>query len=143
MAFGESTFSQIEYIVSGYRDFLTCLPEQLLLKIVLYLDLQAVTNLSHTNSFMHKFCNSNLVWSGLYSMYQAMPTREIFDLAKDLTWKAVFYMSKLQLQKELSRRKKQSISGHAKTDLSGTSNTDGQFSDRTTPAFMANTGGKT
>ena len=112
--FGPDSFSRIESIVTGCRDFLTCLPERVMHKILLHLDLQSILNLSYTSRFMQKFCNADSLWKDLYSIHHAAPTPDILELGKKLGWKKIFYMNKIQLQMELSRRRKHQSIGTSK-----------------------------
>lgn len=78
-----------------------------MIRICSLLDLQSIAQLSHVNRYLRGLCSSDKLWSLLYVQHQGNPTAEICVLANDMGWKKVFYMSKLQLQKELSRRRAQ------------------------------------
>lgn len=71
------------------------------------LDLQSISQLSQVNRYLRNLCASEKLWGLLYAQHQGNPTAEICVLANDVGWKKVFYLSKLQLQKELSRRRSQ------------------------------------
>lgn len=104
--FGPGVLRQVYRILSGNHDDLSRLPEQVLLHVCLHLDLQSITQLSQVNSHTRDVCNSDKLWQGLYAQHQGSPSEEVFSLAKEVGWKTVFFMSKLQLQKELSRRRR-------------------------------------
>ena len=104
-SFGESMFNHIKLIISGSNDPLSCTPKSLMIQICSMLDLQSITNLSQVNTYLRKLCSSDQLWSILYEQHQGIPTAEITSMANDVGWKKVFYMNKLQLQKELSRRR--------------------------------------
>ena len=91
----------------GFDDPLSTLPESVLLHICSMLDLQSIANLSNVNKQLHKFCDSNELWERIYYQHNGAPSPETYVLAEEKTWKVVFFMSKLHLQKELSRRRKQ------------------------------------
>ena len=77
-----------------------------MIQIVSHLDLQSISQLSQVNQHMRKVCNSTKLWEILYVVHQGKPSDEVVALAKELGWKDVFFMNKLQLQKEVSRRRK-------------------------------------
>lgn len=83
------------------------LDEELVVRIVSLLDLESVARLSQVNQHMREVCNSDRLWETLYRVHhQRQPTDETSALARELGWKKVFFMNKLQLQKEVSRRRK-------------------------------------
>lgn len=104
--FGESTLHHIERIISGSNDVLSCTPEPLMLRICAMLDLQSIAQLSQANRHLRKLCLSDKLWSNLYHQHQGNPSLDICSLANDIGWRKVFYSSKLQLQKEISRRRR-------------------------------------
>lgn len=95
-------------IISGCDDNLSCLSQDLMLNICTMLDLQSIASLSQVNRFIRKFCVSDHLWQILYKQHQGNPNTEVSSLAEDLGWREVFFMSKLHLQKEISRRRKSS-----------------------------------
>lgn len=82
-----------------------------MIRICSMLDLQSVSRLSQVNKYLRNLCTSDKLWSLLYAQHQGNPTSEICMLANDISWKKVFYLNKLQLQKELSRRRSQYPTG--------------------------------
>ena len=104
--FGVHVLKQIKRILQGCNDHLSSLPESLMITVALYLDLQSIIHLSQVNQYFQEICNSNLLWEKLYIIHQGQPSLEIKSLAQELTWKRVFFMNKLQLQKEISRRRR-------------------------------------
>ena len=96
----------MKQIAGGSWDVFITLPEELVILIVSHLDLQSIAQLSQVNEHMRDVCNSNELWEILYVIHQGQPSSEISALAKELGWKKVFFMNKLQLQKEVSRRRK-------------------------------------
>ena len=76
-----------------------------MIRIVSLLDLQSIAQLSHVNHHMRDICNSPRLWEILYNTHQGRPSGEISALAREIGWKKVFFMNKLQLQKEVSRRR--------------------------------------
>ena len=104
--FGAEVTRQIQRILAGNNDELSKLPEKLMIRIATYLDLQSIMQLSQVNRHLREVCNSNALWEKLYHIYQGVPSEEVTMLAKEVGWKEVFFMNKLQLQKELSRRRR-------------------------------------
>ena len=118
--FGPEVLRQIQRILSGSTDELSKLPEKVMIGIASYLDLQSVTQLSHVNRHLREVCNSNPLWESLYYTHQGTPNDEVRALAREIGWKKVFFMNKLQLQKELSRRRRiHSPHGHSHSTNGG------------------------
>ena len=92
---------------SGKWDVFLGLGEDLVVAIVSLLDLQSVARLGQVNQHLREVCSSDRLWEVLYKTHQGRPSRETTALAKELRWKTVFFMNKLQLQKELSRRRRE------------------------------------
>ena len=93
-------------ILAGNHDDLSRLPEKVLQNICLHLDLQSLTQLSMVNAHMREVCNSEELWGRLYTVHQGTPSEEVVGLAQEVGWKTVFFMNKIQLQKEVSRRRR-------------------------------------
>lgn len=104
--FGPEVLRQIQRILAGSTDELSKLPEKIMVHIATYLDLQSVTQLSQVNRHLREVCNSNPLWEKLYRAHQGTPSEEITSLAREIGWKEIFFMNKLQLQKEVSRRRR-------------------------------------
>ena len=100
-------FFKVKRAASGNWDIFQRLSEDLLVAIVSLLDLQSIAQLSRVNQHLRELCNSNKLWETLYRIHQGQPSREICSLAAELGWKTVFFMNKLQLQKEVSRRRRE------------------------------------
>ena len=106
LIFGREALKHMKRILEGSNDPLSCLPEGLMILIATYLDLQSINSLSQTNCHFHELCNSNALWEKLYAIHQGKPSPEIKSLAQERGWKTVFFMNKLQIQKEISRRRR-------------------------------------
>ncbi len=104
--FGADVTRQMLRILSGSTDELSKLPEDIMVNIVTYLDLQSIAHLSQVNRHLREVCNSNPLWKQLFLVHQGSSNEEVQALATEVGWKEVFYMNKLQLQKELSRRRR-------------------------------------
>lgn len=106
LTFGSKALRQMLQIISGCNDSLSSLPEDITITMMTYLDLQSIAYLSQVNQHFREVCNSDTLWSRLYLIHQGRPNQEITTLAKETSWKRVFFMNKLQLQKEISRRRR-------------------------------------
>ena len=104
--FGPEVLRQIKRILAGSQDELSKLPEKTMVQICSCLDLQSIMQLSRVNRHLREVCTSNSLWEKLYRIHQGVPSDEVSALAKEVGWKTVFFMNKLQLQKELSRRRR-------------------------------------
>ena len=104
--FGPEVLRQIKRILAGSQDELSKLPEKAMVQICTCLDLQSIMQLSRVNRHLREVCTSNSLWEKLYRIHQGVPSDEVSALAKEVGWKTVFFMNKLQLQKELSRRRR-------------------------------------
>ena len=122
--FGPEVLRQIKRIIAGSRDELSMLPKQTMMAVATSLDLESITQLSQVNRHLREVCNSNSLWEQLYHIHQGMPSEEVTALAKDGSWKKVFFMNKLQLQKELSRRRRihSPLHSHASNGSKATAN---------------------
>ena len=113
--FGTYVLSQVKRVVGGNRDLFAILPNKVLLLIASLVgntDLESLERLSLVNKHMQNICNSESLWEHLYRTHQGSPNKEVSNLASELGWRNVFYMNKIQLQKELSRRRKPAGSSH-------------------------------
>jgi F-box protein 36 len=102
-------FLKVKKAASGKWDVFLRLGEDLLIAIVSLLDLQSIARLSCVNQHLRETCNCDRLWELLYRTHQGHPSEEIGSLAAELGWKTVFFMNKLQLQKELSRRRREKL----------------------------------
>lgn len=103
--FGSKCAKHVRRIVArgGCRDPFSCLPEDVAIRVITYLDLQSITRLSQTNQYFRELCDSDTLWEKLYIIHQGQPSVDIRAVAVDVGWKKLFFMNKLQVQKEISR----------------------------------------
>ena len=104
--FGREVAYQVKRILGGTNDELSRLPTGIMVNIATHLDLQSISNLSQVNKHLKEVCSSDQLWEKLYLSHQGRPAEEVVSLAKSMGWKQVFFMNKLHLQKELSRRRR-------------------------------------
>ena len=106
LIFGTGAVRRMKSIASGYDDRLSALPDGVIVKIASMLDLQSVVNLSQVNQKLREVYQSNQLWEELFLVHQGQPSDELQELAEELSWKKVFFMSRLDRVKELSRRRR-------------------------------------
>ncbi len=107
--FGPACVKHIINIITNDLDMFSCLPVSLAFHIVSRLDLQSITCLGQTNQHFRGLCNSDLLWKELHINHLGQPNCDIEDVAESKGWKRVFYMTKLELQKEISRRRRNHV----------------------------------
>ena len=112
--FGSQSIKDIRRIISGSNGAFSCLPVDLTVLLITYLDLQSITHLSQTNQYFRKLCNFNsFLWKKLYIIHQGQPSADVRAIATNgISWKELFFMNKLQIQKEISRLRRKVITSH-------------------------------
>ena len=106
LVYGTETLEQVIRVACGHIDRLCSLPEKTVTKIASYLDLQSIVRLGQVNRYLRQISNSNALWEDIYVHNCGPPSEEVRVLGEELGWKKVFFMDKLQLQKEISRRRR-------------------------------------
>lgn len=104
--YGTETLEQVIRVACGNIDRLCSLPEKIVTKIASYLDLQSIVKFGQVNRYLRQISNSNLLWEDIYFHHCGPPSEDIKMVGDELGWRKVFFMDKLQLQKEISRRRK-------------------------------------
>ncbi|XP_006890391.1 PREDICTED: F-box only protein 36 [Elephantulus edwardii] len=105
LVFGSRILEYVINLCSGHFDFLERLPDDLLLTIISYLDLEDIARLSQTSRRFSKLCESDRLWEQIVQASCDTITPHMQALAEDIGWKELFFTSKLQLQHQLRRRK--------------------------------------
>ncbi|KAJ8362623.1 hypothetical protein SKAU_G00114540 [Synaphobranchus kaupii] len=114
VVFGEGTLLYSQGLCSGNFDYLPRLPDCLLLRILVFLELEEIQHLRCTSHKFQKLCDSEEFWEQAVRARCDTVTMEMGSLARELGWKKVFFTNKLQLQKQISRwRQKQENAGSA------------------------------
>lgn len=106
LVYGTETLEQVIRVACGHIDRLCSLPEKTVTKIASYLDLQSIVRLGQVNRYLRQISNSNALWEDIYIHNCGSPSEDVKMLGDELGWKKVFFMDKLQLQKEISRRRR-------------------------------------
>uniref|UniRef100_A0A8D2GY78 F-box only protein n=1 Tax=Urocitellus parryii TaxID=9999 RepID=A0A8D2GY78_UROPR len=86
-------------------DFLERLSDDLLLYIISYLDLEDIARLSQTSRRFAKLCTSDILWEQIVQSSCDTITSDMRALAEDIGWRHLFFTNKLQLQRQLRKRK--------------------------------------
>ncbi|KAM6948633.1 F-box only protein 36b [Aplochiton taeniatus] len=119
VVFGTRILHYTKALCQGHYDYLERLPDPLLLQILANLELEDVARLGHTSSRFRKLCSSEEFWERAVRGRCDTVSDEVSSLALELGWRSVFFTSKLQLQKQISRRRlrfQQQQKGHCSTD---------------------------
>lgn len=101
--FGEETLKHVHAIVCG--DWLIRLPPRAILHIASFLDLLDVVHLGAVCKLTRKVCASDLLWEKLFRLYCDTVTDDMKTLAKESSWKNVFFANKLERRVKLRRLK--------------------------------------
>uniref|UniRef100_A0A2I2ZUL0 F-box domain-containing protein n=1 Tax=Gorilla gorilla gorilla TaxID=9595 RepID=A0A2I2ZUL0_GORGO len=91
-------------LIFGKFDFLEWLSDDLLLNIISYLDLEDIARLCQT-SHRFKLCMSDKLWEQIVQSICDTITPDVRSLAEDTGWRQLFFTNKLQLQRQLCKRK--------------------------------------
>ncbi|XP_006637887.1 F-box only protein 36 [Lepisosteus oculatus] len=108
MVFGNNILEYTRNLCQGQFDYLDRLPDHLLLRIISFLDLEDVAQLSQTSSKFKRLCNSDELWEQILESYCDTVTPEMKALAREVGWKQIFFTNKLQLQMQIRRRRQKS-----------------------------------
>ncbi|KAH8861135.1 F-box only protein [Schistosoma japonicum] len=101
---GQTTLDYCLNICAGNLDYLVRMPNEILEKVIFYLNLEDVINLGATSKHLNQICNSNSLWREIYvNTTLTHPSKSIEDLAKIFGWKKLLFTSKLHLQMQLRR----------------------------------------
>ncbi|KAI2527319.1 F-box protein 36 [Homo sapiens] len=91
--------------LQGKFDFLERLSDDLLLTIISYLDLEDIARLCQTSHRFAKLCMSDKLWEQIVQSTCDTITPDVRALAEDTGWRQLFFTNKLQLQRQLRKRK--------------------------------------
>ncbi|XP_036768900.1 F-box only protein 36 [Manis pentadactyla] len=105
LIFGARIFDYICNLCKGKFDFLERLSDNLLLNIISYLDLEDIARLSQTSHRFGKLCKCDKLWEQIVQSACDHITPDMRALAEDVGWRQMFFTNKLQLQRQLRKRK--------------------------------------
>ncbi|XP_036412428.1 F-box only protein 36b isoform X2 [Colossoma macropomum] len=119
MVFGPHVLQYSRDLCQGQYDYLHRLPDSLLLNIMVHLELEDVARFALTCRKFKELCSSEEFWEQTVRMHCDTVTAGMEDLAREVGWRTVFFTNKLQLQKQISRRKLKSETTSAGPGFSG------------------------
>uniref|UniRef100_UPI0037E89F40 F-box only protein 36b n=1 Tax=Semicossyphus pulcher TaxID=241346 RepID=UPI0037E89F40 len=105
MVFGHQILQYTKALCQGHYDYLERLSDVLLLCIINHLELEDVGQLGRTSRRFMQLCKSDGFWEQAVHRHCNTVSAEVASLALELGWHSIFFTSKLQLQKLLSRRR--------------------------------------
>ncbi|XP_021779764.1 F-box only protein 36 isoform X1 [Papio anubis] len=105
LIFGTRILNYVINLCKGKFDFLERLSDNLLLNIISYLDLEDIARLSQTSHRFAKLCMSDKLWEQIVQSTYDTITPDVRALAEDTGWRQLFFTNKLQLQRQLRKRK--------------------------------------
>ncbi|XP_074506835.1 F-box only protein 36b [Sebastes fasciatus] len=105
MVFGRRILQYTKALCQGHYDYLERLSDSLLLRIINYLELEDVGQLGRTSRRFKKLCGSEEFWEQAVERRCNTVSAEVAALALEVGWRSIFFTSKLQLQKLISRRR--------------------------------------
>ncbi|XP_074170761.1 F-box only protein 36 [Rhinolophus sinicus] len=105
LIFGARILDYVFNLCEGKLDFLERLSDNLLLSIISYLDLEDIASLSQTSRRFSKLCVSDKLWEPIVQSACDYITPDMRALAEDVGWRQMFFTNKLQLQRQLHKRK--------------------------------------
>ncbi|XP_026230865.1 F-box only protein 36b [Anabas testudineus] len=105
MVFGCQILQYTKALCQGCYDYLEHLSDSLLLRIINYLELEDVGQLARTSRRFRQLCGSEEFWEQAVRQRCNTVSSEVASLALEVGWRSIFFTSKLQLQKLISRRK--------------------------------------
>ncbi|XP_070537938.1 F-box only protein 36-like [Ptychodera flava] len=114
--FGESWLEYTKNLCKGNIDYIVRMPKPLLILMASYLDLEDIASLAQTCKTFREVCNSDTLWERIYEDHSDTVTDEIRELAKDISWRELFFTNKLQLQVKLRRKREQSAKSKSSKD---------------------------
>ncbi|XP_078266007.1 F-box only protein 36-like [Rhinoraja longicauda] len=103
--FGNGILEYVCRLCQQEFDYLERLPKDLLLNIIVRLELEDIARLSQASKMLKTVCNSDKLWEHIVLRYCDTITSEMQALAFDVGWKEIFFTNKLQLQKQIHRRR--------------------------------------
>ncbi|XP_062337184.1 F-box only protein 36b isoform X3 [Osmerus eperlanus] len=106
VVYGQKTLRYSQALCRGEFDFLERMPDALLLCILSHLELEDIARLRLTSRRLRQVCDSEEFWAQAVLSSCGPPSPQVCSLARELGWRQVFFTSKLQLQKLLSRRRR-------------------------------------
>uniref|UniRef100_A0A2I3GP05 F-box protein 36 n=1 Tax=Nomascus leucogenys TaxID=61853 RepID=A0A2I3GP05_NOMLE len=105
LIFGARMLDYVINLRKGKFDFVERLSDDLLLNIISYLHLEDIARLCQTSHRFAKLCMSDKLWEQIVQSTCNTLTPDVRALAEDTGWRQLFFTNKLQLQRQLRKRK--------------------------------------
>ncbi|XP_039090475.1 F-box only protein 36 isoform X2 [Hyaena hyaena] len=96
---GEAKDTHEEFLENSH------LQDSLLLNIISYLDLEDIARLSQTSRRFAKLCMSDELWEKIVQSCCDSITPDMRALAEEMGWRQMFFTNKLQLQRQIRKRR--------------------------------------
>ncbi|PAA71450.1 hypothetical protein BOX15_Mlig000001g1 [Macrostomum lignano] len=113
--FGKDIVRYIEGLIEGNYDWLVRLPDDLLVYLLTFLNLEDIERLSHVSTRLKIICTSDALWKKLFYLHMpSLVSPEVDSLADENGWKSVFY-SRIFERKLRAKHLLQSQSSEAST----------------------------
>ena len=117
--FGPIVLNYCLNLVRGQFDWLVRLPLPVQIRILSFIDLDAIPQLSLVCKSLHSLCRNNDLWRIFYVRHygrSASERKDLFHLAERRGWRHVFFTNRLKLQMEL--RREAQLDSHHREDPS-------------------------
>ncbi|KAJ4937335.1 hypothetical protein JOQ06_001899 [Pogonophryne albipinna] len=105
MVFGRRILQYTKALCQDHYDYLERLSDSILLRIINDLELEDVGQLGRTSHRFRELCGSEEFWEQAVHRCCNTVSPEVASLALEVGWRSIFFTSKLQLQKLISRRR--------------------------------------
>ncbi|KAJ7995190.1 hypothetical protein DPEC_G00241980 [Dallia pectoralis] len=93
VVFGQRILQYTQALCHGNYDYLERLPNNLLLRILSFLELKDVAQLAQTSKTFHKLCTSPEFWEQTVRGHCEELTPDIEALANSMGWRKIFFAS--------------------------------------------------
>lgn len=110
IVFGPECIEDIRQAIHAPIDPFSCLPIDLSIHVISCLDLQSINALSLVSRHFRELCSLDALWERLYVNHQGKPSGDVYVVARTIGWKKLYFMNKLQIQKEISRLRRNASS---------------------------------
>jgi F-box protein 36 len=104
--FGQPTLNHCLNIVRGKYDWLTYLPSNVQIRILSYVNLDDIPQISLVSKTLRALGRHNDLWRIFYTRHygqNALENRDLIHLAERRGWRHVFFTNRLKLQMQLRR----------------------------------------
>ena len=105
--FGQAILDHCLNIVCGKFDWLTYLPLNVQIRILSYINLDDIPQISLVSKSLRTLCRHNDLWRIFYIQHygwHALENKELIHLAERRGWRHVFFTNRLKLQMQLRRQ---------------------------------------